>query len=315
MTFYHRYYILAIIVLLGLSTTYAQTCCTGSAPITGSIKLTSLEKHKLNFSLLYDYNNISDIYLGTTKVNEDYLARATHTIIAQTNYGVTDKLNVSLIVPFVSKSETATTNSSTLKQNAGALGDISLLAQYLIATKDAIQLMAGLGFKVPTGATQLTAESTDIVLQPTLQPGTGSFDYFFLTKATFLLPKVHGFSIEQTLSYQLTTPGSNFAAHSSYEFGNEFLWFNSFVYQFAINKTINTPTLTLKLSNLKPIKIENITDPNSGGTWLYVSPGWNVALTEMLSLFAQAEIPIFRNPNGFQLITKYKFNTGISITI
>lgn len=312
-----KYY--TVVFLLFLITTSlkleAQTCCTGSAPITGSIKISTLQKKQFNFNLIFDHNNISDFYLDTEKVNEDYLSRITNTILLQTNYGITNRLNLSLVIPVINKSEQVVVNNIPTNGSTTSPGDISTMAQYLFVDKGLFQIVSGIGIKLPTGPTKLKDSNDQFILQPSLQPGTGSFDYIFLSRIQYSFSFRRSLSVGQTFTFQLTTASSNFANHESYEFGNEFQSFTTISDQFALGNLVNTPSLTLRVNIIANNQIEGFTDPNSGGFWLYVSPSWAVQITPSISTFIQADIPVYRNLNGFQIITSYKIIGGITYNL
>lgn len=293
----------------------AQTCCTGSAPITGSIKISALQKKQFNLNLIFDYNKISDFYLETEKVNENYLSRITNTLLLQANYGITNRLNFSLVIPIINKSEEVIINNISTSESTISPGDISTMAQYLFISKSSWQLVSGLGIKLPTGPTKLKGANDQFILQPSLQPGTGSVDYIFLTRIQYSFQFRPSLTIGQTFTYQLTTASSNFANHNSYEFGNEFQSFTSVSDQFALGNLVNTPSLTVRANIIANNKIEEFTDPNSGGFWLYASPSWAVQLSPSISTFIQADVPIYRDLNGFQIITSYKIIGGITYNL
>lgn len=238
----------------------AQTCCTGSAPITGSIKISALQKKQLNFNLIYDHNKISDFYLDSEKLDENYLSRVTNTLLLQSNYGITNRLNLSLVVPIINKSEQVLTNGTTTNVSTTSLGDLSMMAQYLFLDKKSFQIVSGIGIKLPTGPTKLKDAEDQFILQPSLQPGTGSFDYIFLSRFQYSFSFRRSLSIGQTFTYQLTTASSNFANHDSYEFGNEFQSFTTISDQFVIGKLVNTPSLTLRMNVLANNEIEEFID-------------------------------------------------------
>ncbi len=128
----------------------AQTCCTGSAPITGSIRISSIASKQWNLNIIADHNNMSDLYLDDSEVDEELITRATNTVLLQTNYGFSDRLSLSLVVPVVNKWEATNDN----KVSKTAIGDASLLAQYSVVNKNNFSIIAGGGVKFPTGSTK-----------------------------------------------------------------------------------------------------------------------------------------------------------------
>jgi len=182
----------------------AQTCCTGSAPITGSIRISSIDSKQWNLNIIADHNNMSDLYLDDFEVDEELITRATNTILLQTNYGVSDRLSLSAVVPVVNKWEAASGN----KVSRTSLGDLSLLVQYNLVNKNNMSIIAGGGIKFPTGSTQLKDTETGIIIQPSLQPGTGPIDYILLTQWQYSFSFRHSLSISQSFSYQIAGTSS-----------------------------------------------------------------------------------------------------------
>jgi hypothetical protein len=57
-------------------------------------------------------------------------------------------------------------------------------------------------------------------------------------------------------------------------------------------------------------------DPdNTGGTWLYLSPGARVALDHRSSLYGLVQVPLVQDVNGIQLVAKSNLYVGISRSI
>jgi len=100
--------------------------------------------------------------------------------------------------------------------NVSGIGDLQLMANYAVLnTADSVRtlkqtLLVGAGIKAPTGRFQ--QDQAGELLNPNLQPGTGSWDFQLNTSYTFRYGKV-GFNSEATL--RLNTANSN-----NYRFGN-----------------------------------------------------------------------------------------------
>ena len=304
--------LISLIALLLSSRLYAQTCCTGSAPITGSIRVSSIDTKQWSIAIIADHNYIGDLFIEDEEIEEDLIIRATNTFLLQTSYGVTDKLSVSAVLPYINKWEKT---SSSEKSGRSGIGDISLLLQYNILNNKSFSIIIGSGIKFPTGATQLKNETTGITVQPSLQPGTGSNDFLFLTQLQYAFPFRKSLSVAQSFSYQLAGTSGAFAGHNSYKFGNEIQSFTSIADQFVWLNKVFTPSVSLRVSHRTTNVIETIDDINSGGTWGYFSPGTIVQLNPVLGLLIQADIPIYRKLNGFQLVPSYVIRGGVLISI
>ncbi len=51
--------------------------------------------------------------------------------------------------------------------------------------------------------------------------------------------------------------------------------------------------------------------PNSGGEQLYLAPGMSAPVSKRLSAFAFAQLPLYYNVNGYQLVPKYTLSFGL----
>lgn len=298
------------VFFLAQSLSNAQTCCTGSAPITGSFRISQIDTKQWNLNIIADHNYIGDLFIEDEEIHEDLVIRATNTVLLQSTYGINDRLSASIVLSFVNKWEETQSN----RVSKTALGDFSILMQYSLINTNTYSIIIGSGIKFPTGSTQLKDDESQIILQPSLQPGTGSYDFLFLTQFQYAMPFRHSLSIAQSFSYQLAGTGKNFASHEAYKFGNEFQSFTSFSDQFVWFNKVFTPSVTIRISKRESNFIETFEDINSGGIWGYLSPGTTFQLNSLLSFMVQADIPLYTNINGLQLVTSYLIRGGILIS-
>lgn len=137
-----------------------------------------------------------------------------------------------MILPYVYKTEQTTSSTNSFENSSSGLGDISTIIQYSVFTNDQFYSIIGGGLKWATGATQKVDKVSQLLQQPSLQPGTGSNDYLFLSLFNWSLPFRKSLSAQQVFSYQLTGISKRFASHESYKFGNELQSFTAVSDQF-----------------------------------------------------------------------------------
>jgi hypothetical protein len=266
--------------------------------------------------MIADFNNIGDLYAFDTKIDNSNISRKTNTLLLQTNYGLTDRLSVSLLVPYINKSEQVNLRGKTKKVSSNTIGDLSMLLQYaLIRKRELLNVVVGGGIKLPTAPTQIDDPETQTILLPSLQPGTGSYDFLFLSQFQFSIPSRKSLGLTQAFTYQLTGTSSNFATFNSYKFGNEFRMYSTVSDQFVLFNKIFTPSVTLIWSNRQSDTFDGFEDANTGGNWWYISPGVTFQLTANVGFLGQADFPIYRKVIGFQIIPSYIIRAGIYITI
>ena len=200
-------YLAYLFIIYSLCTTssnlMAQTCCTGSAPITGSIRISSIPVQQWNFSLIADHNYLSDLFAYDKKLNNDNLIRTTNTFLWQTNYGFTRRLSAGIIIPYIYKSAPSSNNNTLEQTSARGLGDISLTLQYAFIQRKSFSLLLGSGIKLATGATQAKDSDTQLILEPSLQPGSGSFDFLLYAQFQYSMAFRPSLSIIQSLKAEI----------------------------------------------------------------------------------------------------------------
>jgi len=313
-----KFWGLSLLLLLWVSfldAGWAQTCCTGGVPITGSIRLNQPEKNTFGLALNYDNNKIEDFFQENEKLDDDYIKRRTTAISLQADYGLTNKLSLLLMVPYARMSESVTQGTTTQEVAKSSLGDISLMGNYIIYNKDRFIASLGGGIKFPTGKTDNRDETTQFVLPPTLQVGTGSIDFIFFADARTSFEFRKSLTLQQTFSYKLNTTGDQFASHENYTFGNEFQSFTSLSDQILIAKMLHTPSLLMRIRHAGNNEIEDLTDINSGGLWMYLVPGWTMEFSRVVSAGMFMEVPVYRDLNGFQLTTTSRFIASVYLNL
>jgi hypothetical protein len=55
-------------------------------------------------------------------------------------------------------------------------------------------------------------------------------------------------------------------------------------------------------------------DPNTGGTVLFLTPGFRVAFCPNVAFTVSAPLPVMQDLNGEQLKTAYKINGGLTFS-
>jgi hypothetical protein len=298
---------LSLIALLTLANVaIGQTCCTGSAPITGSVRVNPIGTKQWQLNISYDFNNISDLILENSTLNDDYLSRTTTTIFLQTSYGLGKGYGISVLMPVVQHTETNRTAINNTTRNTD-IGDLTIFGQKTIHLNTTSSVLFGAAVKLPTGETRAKDQTDLFVLPPTLQAGTGSVDYVFLVQGQKSMNFRKSLIIQQSFTYRINTLSTRFASHDNYQFGDEFYAITSFADQLLTGNLLHTPSLSFNVRYAGKNTIEQFIDPNSGGWWVNLRPGWGINLTPKVNLSVLYEVPIFRRLNGFQLSTSYKF--------
>ena len=293
---------------------YAQTCCTGGAPLTGSLNLRALQPGSWGIGLTYDDNKIEDYLLDDELLSESTIKRYSRTIMAQVDYGITKNLTGTILVPYIWLGQSTQGFNGTEEGSTSGIGDILFMTQYGKVLLNQNSIVISGGIKLPVGETQNTTESGRI-LPATLQPGTGSIDFLvsFQYQTSFKFRR--SFQFIQTFNARINTVSKQFTFHDTYRFGHVFQAFSSFADQFVIAKILNTPSITFRYRYSGKDLIEGFPNQNTGGHWLSIAPGWAVNITQNILVGLNAEFPVYRNLNGLQITTTRKLIATLQFLI
>ena len=212
-----------------------------------------------------------------------------------------DKFQLGVIIPFMK----VDLNTSGKDISSSGIGDLRLFAKYLVYQYDrknkTIRVASKAGVKLPTGAEK------DV---PAL--GTGSTDFFFTTVAGWVEGRV-GVYLEGI--YNLNT------SKGSVDFGNSFSYNLAFGYRLlpAVYEIYPSPQLNayLEINGTTAAKSEvnGVTNENSGGTTIFLSPGIQYVGGRRWLIEASLQYPIVNEPNGTQLGTDWTVSFGARILI
>lgn len=309
-------FFLPLIVLLGSLELKGQTCCSGGTPLTGNLGIRDIDSNTIYFQISYDYNFLNDLYNGTNKLMDDSRERVTQTILLQTVYPFSDKFSVNALFTYVGQERTIFSEIGTNITRTNGLGDVVLLGQYTVLSNLKRSLVIAAGPKLPVGRFDATDDEFNLVVSPDLQPGSGSLDGIIgLSFSEGHLFTVSGLSLFTTIGYRLTTPARRFDGDDKYRFGNESMLSVGLTKNFLINRMGIIPMVNLRYRNTASDRIGELDVAGTGGDWVYLVPGVNIELSNSLSFNASAELPIYRNLDGTQLTTSYRFNFGLGIKI
>lgn len=311
-----RFLLLPFLVIFLLPTRgYNQTCCSGGAPLVGTINLQDVKYNTFNISISYDNNKIEDFFQEGDKLNDDFIRRKTKTLFAQVDYAFSKKISATILLPYVWLSENIDQLNNTSENTNSDIGDVILFGQYKLLRKDYLNIGMGLGIKIPTGETRGRDAESQFILPPTMQSGTGSVDYLVLIQGSTRLSFRKSMNFTQAFYYKLNGNSHKFTSHNNYSFGDEFQAISSLSDQLLIANMLNYPSLVLRVRTTTQDKVDSYHNPNTGGIWAYISPGWTLELIPAINVSVRYELPIFRQLKGFQITTTQRINLSFNLTL
>jgi hypothetical protein len=341
----------AVTVLLATSVAEAHHAggigiAEGSGPI-NTISASTLEQGQSVVGISIDYtsyDNLSDATLigATAGGIEDVHGLGTIESYALSfAYGVTNDFMLAVRLPYVRRTgiRAAEDNGVDIEVedhgSPSGLGDLSVLGQYRFLNDKASRTEAALllGVKAPTGETDVHHDGE--LLDAEFQPGSGAWDALF---GAALTKRLGPWSFDANILYTLVTEGMqetdlgdlflyNFAvsyrltslngatpmfhgAHA-HEAGDD-----GHAHVHGHDEEVHGPALdlVLELNGEWHGKQDSagITDENSGGSTVYVSPGLRLSIDQW-SGFVSVGIPVVKDLNGIQAEPDWRVSTGASL--
>jgi len=196
-------------------------------------------------------------------------------------------------------------------------GDITGMTDHWITSK--FQLMknesgslAGVaGIKLPFGDDDEVSQNStnNAPLEASLQPGSGAVDFLLgVAYSRYLTSEI---TLDASVAYTLRTEANNFKIGDLISVGV------ATAYRFTESvQVFPQPSVFLEL-NVRHL-FKNWEDGeyviNSGGTALFVSPGFRIAFSERVAWTIAIQIPVVQALNDEQQKTLFKVSTGFTFT-
>ena len=253
-----------------------------------------------------------DISVGQVPHHHDEVQTLNRNIFATLDYGFSPDWGASVIIPWIDRMhEHIHNHQGEAIQDSWSFsdpGDVRVTGRYqkLLESPDNQTLsFAGLigGLKLPTGRTDVTNAEGEPA-ERTLQPGTGTTDaivgaYFRQAQAAWDA----SWFVQAFAQLPMNS-------HDNYKPGDQVLLDLGGRWE-ATDKL----GLLLQLNaSWKGRDSGSEAEPeDSGGRYLFISPGFTWAVTQGVSLYSFVQVPLYQNVNGVQLVAKVAYAAGVSI--
>jgi hypothetical protein len=187
--------------------------------------------------------------------------------------------------------------------NVRGIGDILVGVRQKLAGSARRSLVASVGVKLPTGPNDIIDDYDTTILDPTLQPGTGSGD------------------VNASLGWSTVGPArTEIGVFGSYQVNTT----NDYDYRFGnlsiVAATVSrpargfVPSLQVKLVHQGQNTFGGETVPSTGATTVYLNGGLRYRTAEGLSLYTYLLVPVYRYVEDAQLAPRYSVLVGFSKT-
>lgn len=230
-------------------------------------------------------------------------------LVSVLGYGVTPKLAVFGVLPYVDKDLDLTVGGSRLARGASGIGDVSLFGRYTLLQRDqpgrTFRVAPFLGVKAPTGDDN---ERDGLGRLPAaVQSGTGAWDAFGGVVATY---QILALQVDGQISYRVNNEANGFDP------GDEARLDGSLQYRLW-PRTLGSGVpdflygvLEMNLVHRDKHEMNGITDNNSGGTTVYLAPGLQY-VTKRWIVEGVVQLPVIENLNGNALESDYIVRAGV----
>ena len=291
---------------------------------TGSDAIGVWDRPGTRVDLRYEYIVQDQLRSGTSKVTpqgepgeHDELKTRNQNMLLGIDHSFDGRWGLSVYVPYVRRDHTHQDNhleeevhedgevhthvhSELESWDIRGIGDIRVVGVYQFAPETGTSGAWGLraGLKLPTGRTD-ERNAEGVPAERTLQPGTGTTD-------AILGAYYRGPAFKSAEWYVSASAQAALDSHQGFKPGN----------QFGADLGLNLPlsgvlTGVVQLNMLVKGRDEGaVAEPeDSGGTYLFLSPGLSWAVSRNVALYAFAQVPLYQRVNGVQL----SYNTGGTI--
>jgi hypothetical protein len=314
-----------------------------SGPIL-TIPAVPMEKNRWSAAIRTDYQKFdrfsnSELESLAASGTEAHSMDDQTSIFFSAGYGLTEDLAMGMHIPYVIRRgirEGHIEDGTSEVHNHGTsegIGDLSLVGQYQLFRKEkaGADVSVLFGLKTPTGDTKST-DRDGVRFETEFQPGSGSWDPLIGTAVGWRLGQA---SLEASLLYAIATKGSQETdLGDSLHFGVSLAFRHtpahghshgsSEIHSHAIGPS-PAPVHAEHHSRIsfdfvleatgewrQKQTVSGISDPNSGGTIILLSPGVRVNIYNRYSAFFSAGIPVLQDLNGTQHETRHRLVVGIS---
>ena len=267
-----------------------------SAPITFNTALPVAEDEYLVREQLIVNQSGNDP--GVT--DRDRTAKAAVSVLG---YGVNHKLAIFAVLPYQNIDLKVTVGGKRITRSASGFGDLTIFGRYTWIQRDMMgsnfRVAPFAGIKAPTGKDN-ERDSLGL-LPPAVQVGSGSWDPLAGVVMTY---QTLAYQLDSQFSYQIKNEANGFEAGDVARFDASLQYrllpreFTGGLPDFLYG------VVEVNLVNQQKNRINGNTEPDSGGTRLFLTPGIQYVTKRWIGE-AALQIPVVQNLNGTALENDY----------
>jgi hypothetical protein len=314
-----------ILVLFSLSSspTASANCGSSSCPIDhhsymmpGMFRIGATYESITMDKLQFGTNRVS---VGQIPVAHDELETINQRTVLNADYGVSSRLSFNVMAPYIVREHSHIHHGEDGDQlehwHFSGIGDVMMHGTYVLQqsmSPDVPYIALTAGIKLPTGATNKANEHGEKA-EVTIQPGTGSYDGILSLNGRYVVGTVKALNGSYTV-LPLTsniTVRINGKGKDDYRIGNEIVGsLGSMIeldQRFRLLLQFNARSM-----GRSDVGTTGEESSNTGGTWVFLTPGIGSELFSNINLFVYVQIPLYQNVHGVQQVTGVNVQAGIS---
>jgi hypothetical protein len=187
-------------------------------------------------------------------------------------------------------------------------GDTLVAVRHALVAEPGLGVVGSLGLELPTGRHRLVSPAAlfDVgILDPMLQPGSGSFDLVANLQCSLRLTG-GGLDLTGVASYQANTTND-----LDYGYGDDAI--GSLALARPVTSRLRA-SLQLKWAHRGRSRFRDEPVASTGGTVAYAIPGLAVSLKGRLSVYAFFPVPVYRYVNDDQVAPRLSLVVGVART-
>jgi hypothetical protein len=309
-------------LLVGVNHGASASCGSASCPLNS---YHFIGQGSLQLSYVYEYINQDQIYVGSSKAfvgaipqHHDEVQTINSRSVIRVHYGLSERISLGVDLPFIHRehSHIHHHDGEDLWEswNYGGLGDLVVSARVALLVPSSqfdphVSLLAGV--KLPTGVTRATNAEGEAA-EVAIQPGSGSTDGVVgidFRQALLSVPTVSGeYGVLPLIVGTLFQFGGN--GTDDWRFGNSLLVSVGTEYQLARRASVLLQ-FNGRFQGYADVGSTGEPRENTGGSWIFASPGLNIQLSDEFSGYSYIQVPLYQNVHGIQQTAKLNLLFGI----
>jgi hypothetical protein len=264
--------------------------------------------------LRYEYTDQDQLRSGHDKVEpagvpdtHDEIRTLNRNLLLGVDYTIDPRWALSLQVPLVQRDHTHVHNDiepELESWNIRALGDARVVGRYRLTQGEASSGVQ-LGLKLPTGKYDETNDAGEAA-ERSLQPGSGTTD------ALLGVYRHHRRGGSDTTFFAQALWQRPFAERDGYAPGQQVALDTGLRYALAHDTSAQVQLNLLWKDRDRGINAE---PDDSGGRYVFLSPGLSCAINATLQVYGFVQLPLYQYVNGTQLTADWSALAGLSLRL